>query len=262
MRLRVYAVLACAIFLGGASAFAAALPASTAGQVAAYRFNEASGTVAADATGAGHAGTLRAARFTKLGKYAGAISLVGPSPYRLALRHGIRRIDNARIFSQARSTPLIRHDGVLPVRASRGTASAPAGPSDFVDAILTATNAGGSASGVSKAVGRVSSTPAKVVVSRSCTSPSSVTIGGTAKAQGTLENTGGTAITLPEVILAGRPPGGTNGGGPFDDFSPTSTNVVLNPGATFTIKASSHSPLPVRELVLLRDLRDVRRYLA
>lgn len=98
---------------------------------------------------------------------------------------------------------------------------------------------GNSASAVSNTVGRVTPAPANVVVSQSCTvSPSSVTIGGSAHAQATLENTGGTSITLPEVIVAGRPPGGTDGGGPFDDFSPTRTSVVLNPGASFTIKAS------------------------
>jgi hypothetical protein len=69
-------------------------------------------------------------------------------------------------------------------------------------------------------------------------SETSVTQGDTVTAQATIKNTGGTSITLPTMFLAGRPPGGTNGGGPFDDFSPAGTNITLAPGQSHTQNAS------------------------
>ena len=82
-------------------------------------------------------------------------------------------------------------------------------------------------------------TPAQITYTHDCTlSETRVTQGDTVTAQATIKNTGGTSITLPNMILAGRPPGGTNGGGPFDDFSPTGTNITLTPGQSYTQNAS------------------------
>ncbi|TMD62937.1 MAG: PKD domain-containing protein, partial [Chloroflexi bacterium] len=46
------------------------------------------------------------------------------------------------------------------------------------------------------------------------------------------------SVTLPDVVLAGRPPQGTNAGGPYDDFSPQASNVSVGAGASFTVTAS------------------------
>jgi hypothetical protein len=51
----------------------------------------------------------------------------------------------------------------------------------------------------------------------------------------TLWNPGKTAIALHDVVLAGRPPHGTNAGGPFDDFGGTGP-VTLKPGQRLTIR--------------------------
>ena len=49
-------------------------------------------------------------------------------------------------------------------------------------------------------------------------SAASVTAGGQLTGSATLENQGSAPVTLQAVVLASRPPGGTNSGGPFDDF--------------------------------------------
>src|SRR5579862_6587865 len=46
----------------------------------------------------------------------------------------------------------------------------------------------------------------------------SVQIGGSLTASATLTNLGPVAVTLEDIVLAGRPPGGSNAGGPYLDF--------------------------------------------
>jgi hypothetical protein len=55
--------------------------ATASGLIAAYGFNEGSGTTTADATGNGHTGTLQGATWTTAGKYGGALSFNGSTSY-------------------------------------------------------------------------------------------------------------------------------------------------------------------------------------
>ncbi len=68
-------------------------------------------------------------------------------------------------------------------------------------------------------------------------SATSVAPSGTLTGTATLQNTGGSSITLPQIVIAGRPPGGTNAGGPYDDFGRLN-NVTLAPGQRVTIQES------------------------
>jgi hypothetical protein len=61
--------------------------------------------------------------------------------------------------------------------------------------------------------------------------------GETVTATATLRNQGSAAITLTRIVIAGRPPGGTNAGGPFDDFG-TRRAITLAPGQRYTIQES------------------------
>src|SRR5260221_453954 len=77
-----------------------------------------------------------------------------------------------------------------------------------------------------------------VSITQQCSLSSSVVYPGSAlTATGALLNLGTSAVRLPDVVLAGRRPGGTNEGGPFDDFTPA-YNVSLAPGQTMTFTAS------------------------
>jgi hypothetical protein len=59
--------------------------------------------------------------------------------------------------------------------------------------------------------------------------------GETVTATATLQNQGSAAITLTRIVIAGRPPGGTNVGGPFDDFG-SRRAITLAPGQCYTIQ--------------------------
>ena len=75
-----------------------------------------------------------------------------------------------------------------------------------------------------------------VSISQQCSLASNVVHpADTLVATGTLRNLGTSAITLPDVVLAGRPPLGTHDGGPFDDFAPHGRNVLLAPGQSLTL---------------------------
>src|ERR671924_172880 len=78
-----------------------------------------------------------------------------------------------------------------------------------------------------------------VVITQQCSlSADTVSYGDTLTATGTLQNQGTSSVTLPEVVLAGRPPQGTNAGGPYDDFAPQASNVTIAPGAGLTLTAT------------------------
>src|SRR5713101_5689317 len=82
-------------------------------------------------------------------------------------------------------------------------------------------------------------TPSGVYVTQQCTlSATTVAPGQTLSATGSLWNNTTTALSLLEVVLAGRPPGGTNAGGPFDDFGPVSGAISVGAGATYTLRSS------------------------
>ena len=66
-----------------------------------------------------------------------------------------------------------------------------------------------------------------------------VTAGGTIHATATLANPSTSAVNLQTIAIAGRPPGGTNSGGPFDDF--TSTGPVTIPAGGSYVVAGSRS---------------------
>jgi hypothetical protein len=59
--------------------------------------------------------------------------------------------------------------------------------------------------------------------------------GETVTARATLLNQGSAGITLARTVIAARPPGGTNTGGPFDDFGNTTT-IMLAPGQRYTVQ--------------------------
>jgi len=53
----------------------------------------------------------------------------------------------------------------------------------------------------------------------------------------TYRNTGATAVTIRDLVLAARPPGGTNAGGPYLDLAPNQGGATVAPGATITLTA-------------------------
>ena len=65
-----------------------------------------------------------------------------------------------------------------------------------------------------------------------------VIAGQTLNATATYKNTGGSAVTVNSIAMGGRPPGGTNAGGPYDDLSPQLGVTTVQPGATFQVLAS------------------------
>src|SRR5205823_14366785 len=62
--------------------------------------------------------------------------------------------------------------------------------------------------------------------------------GGTLNGTVTYQNTGSSAISVLGIIIAGRPPGGTNAGGPYADLRPTLAAQAIAPGAAGTRAAS------------------------
>src|SRR5207247_4941732 len=54
----------------------------------------------------------------------------------------------------------------------------------------------------------------------------------------TYKNGTGSAVTINDIVIAGRPPAGTNSGGPYADLSPESGLVTVAAGATVTLSAS------------------------
>src|SRR5438132_9921843 len=62
--------------------------------------------------------------------------------------------------------------------------------------------------------------------------------GGSLNGTGKYQNTGSSAISVLSVIIGGRPPGGTNGGGPFADLTPTLAAQTIAAGASVTLAAS------------------------
>lgn len=77
-----------------------------------------------------------------------------------------------------------------------------------------------------------------VVASALTLSTTSPKRGDTVTAQITYENPGTKAISVNAIVIAGRPPGGTNGGGPYRDFAPTLPAQTIAAGAKITVTAN------------------------
>jgi len=75
------------------------------------------------------------------------------------------------------------------------------------------------------------------MVSFTLSSPA-VTIGQTLSGTVTYKNTGSSSITINQVVITARPPGGTNSAGPYDNFSPTLSLTTIQAGATVTLTGS------------------------
>jgi uncharacterized repeat protein (TIGR01451 family) len=54
----------------------------------------------------------------------------------------------------------------------------------------------------------------------------------------TFTNNGTASVAVQAIVIAGRPPGGTHTGGPFDNFAPPSAAQMLAPGASVTVTAT------------------------
>lgn len=54
----------------------------------------------------------------------------------------------------------------------------------------------------------------------------------------TYVNNTNAAVTIGDMVIAARPPGGTHAGGPYLDLSPTTGAITVQPGATRTLTAS------------------------
>jgi hypothetical protein len=80
----------------------------------------------------------------------------------------------------------------------------------------------------------VSATAAIVVTTPLHYSAAWVAPGGQLTGSATIENQGNAPVALQDVVLANRPPGGTNSGGPFDDFGSVGP-LTLAAGQSLTI---------------------------
>ena len=45
-------------------------------------------------------------------------------------------------------------------------------------------------------------------------------------------------MVLNEATITARPPGGTHGGGPFNDLAPIMNGLVVRPGRSYLLKAT------------------------
>ena len=54
----------------------------------------------------------------------------------------------------------------------------------------------------------------------------------------TYKNTSSSPISLKAIVIAGRPPGGTDAGGPFDDLTPSLGAQTIAAGAMVTLNAA------------------------
>lgn len=77
-----------------------------------------------------------------------------------------------------------------------------------------------------------------VITSALSLSSPSIAAGGTVTAKVTYTNQGEKPITVNDVVVAGRPPGGSHAGGPYLDFAPYSGAQTVAPGASFTLTAT------------------------
>jgi endoglucanase len=116
---------------------------------------------------------------------------------------------------------------------SRGaTSSASAGSSSGSSSTGTSTGTGTSTSGTTGTSGPLTITVALAL------DASQVSAGQTVHAQVTYVNPTSSPVQLDQVVIAGRPPGGTHASGPYDDFAPSLSNQTLQPGATLVVSGA------------------------
>src|SRR5207237_9706711 len=95
-----------------------------------------------------------------------------------------------------------------------------------------------SSSDVTITVNGASSPGVLAILSPLTLDKTTVMIGQTLNATVTYQNTGGSPIALNQAVITSRPPGATNSSGPFDDLSPRTGVVTVQPGPTLTLPAS------------------------
>jgi hypothetical protein len=66
----------------------------------------------------------------------------------------------------------------------------------------------------------------------------SASAGDTVSGTITYTNASSSPYTVQAGVIAARPPGGSHGGGPYDDFQPYAGATTIPPGGTFTVTAS------------------------
>src|ERR671935_197685 len=79
IRLLLLAMLGATLVTGGAGSLAARARAASTGLVAAYSFDQGSGSTLTDLSGNGNTGTIQNATWSSAGKYGGALSFNGSS---------------------------------------------------------------------------------------------------------------------------------------------------------------------------------------
>src|ERR1700722_5747721 len=139
-------------------------------------------------------------------------------------------LERHTVGEEIRMTSLIRRPSF--VRLSRGATCA---------AIAFAATACGSSADVDgeHAANEATALATQVAISSALRlSAASVDQGGTISGTVTYKNTGTSPVTIEAIVIAGRPPGGTHTGGPFDDFSPNQKTITLKAGGTVTVAAS------------------------
>jgi len=109
--------------------------------------------------------------------------------------------------------------------APTNTVSPPVGPTTTATPTATA-----------PAVPTTTATPIPAVgVGPLSLSSTGIAAGGTLTGSVEIRNTSANSVTLRDIVIAARPPGGTNAGGPYNDLGGTNI-VTLAPGAGLTVR--------------------------
>src|SRR5262245_35703431 len=67
---------------------------------------------------------------------------------------------------------------------------------------------------------------------------SSFAVGQTIRASVTYRNPCKSSLSVRELVIASRPPGGTHAGGPYADLTPLLSAITVSPGQSVTLSAS------------------------
>ena len=145
---------------------------------------------------------------------------------------------NATIACPTTGTlPYRTTDGSTPTTSSTQSSTATFSSSGTLKAICA--GGGYAASAVASATYTITGGSGGLVMSSPLTLDKTIVApGGTVNGTVTYQNTSSAAISLLGIAIAGRPPGGSNAGGPYDDLSPTLAAQTIAPGASVTLAAS------------------------
>src|SRR5438552_2467889 len=128
-------------------------------------------------------------------------------------------------------------DGSTPTTSSTQSSTATFSSSGTLKAICA--GGGYAASAVASATYTITGGSGGLVMSSPLTLDKTIVApGGTVNGTVTYQNTSSAAISLLGIAIAGRPPGGSNAGGPYDDLSRTLAAQTIAPGASVTLTAS------------------------